>query len=467
MDCSRADLGRILQESAINPYHGLNGTDYFWADHQGVSPTGESALHRFLAFHTTSKEALEEFLHAAARSGRIDVAALLHQPNHAGATALHVALHRNSWHVAGIVDTLLHAAPRLAVTPMHCGTFPLHVVTGHSLTINSAVFGALLRAAPGVATEQDVHGDTPLSLLYQNVLRFRWARAWELQGQPPPDYDTLMSCSRSSRLQKKDLSCMTIIAPDQFLDCALQLLEAAANRTGTGSDYNNNNNTNNNTCCSRLTWHSICATDRCPPLLIRMLLHQLCFQQQQQQQHGDIPAAASSSSSSSLIRRHFRERDAQGRLPLHCAAAAQATRCLPGATTQTTTTTVMELVLTAFPAAASVSDGSGRLPLHWAVANPTLQEEKKQQQQQHNQGVLRSPLKAVLALARTFPASLTVPDPETGLYPVLQLAATGSDIMSVDDDDDDEANDNDGVMDVLYRLLHTNPSVCNYHRQSV
>lgn len=456
MDCARADLGRILHESAINPCHCLNGADYFRADQQGLTPTGETALHRFLAFHTTSREALADFLNAAAASNRVDVAALLHHRNRAGATALHVALHRNSWHVAGIVDLLLQVAPQLAVTPMHCGTYPLHVLTGQSLTINSTVFAVLLQAAPSVATEQDVHGDTPLSLLYKNVLRFRWARAWELQGQPPQGFDT--GSSSSSRLQKKDLSCMTIIAPDQFLECSLQLLEASAQHS-----HNNNSNHNHprNKCCSWLTWHSICATDRCPPLLIRMLLHQILFQQQQEQ--GDTPACAASS-----VRRPFRERDARGRLPLHWAATAQAvsTRFLPSDCAPQHRT-VLELVLTAFPAAASVPDGAGRLPLNVAVSNPTLLGIAGENNNSKSVAV-RSPVKAVMALARTFPASLAVPDPETGLYPVLQLAATGSDIMSVDGDDDDaDADNEDGVMDVLYRLLHTNPSVCNYHRQSI
>lgn len=281
---------------------------------------------------------------------------------------------------------------------------------------------------------------------------------------------------------------MTIIPPKQFLEGARQLLLAAHPDQTT------------------VTWHHICATDRCPPLLIRMMLQQqlhlhlptLSSRQcttaaEDEQNYSDDDdrltfAASTTTRSCRQLRTWFQKRDAQGRLPLHWAAMAQAvsttTRC-------SGTATVVELILAAHPAAAAVMDATGRFPLHYAVANRTLVQVVVPQQRQGRGGKrsahtnnVRHPLKAIGALARTYPTALTVPDPVTFLYPVLQLAAsmeedkskstnTGSKLSKIPRDDvkkeeeeDDEYDDfvDYVAMDVLYRLLLAHPDVCCYHR---
>lgn len=434
MDYSRLRLDRIMQVAASQKHCTADGKDNL----RFVGEGGETFFHSLLALHTTS-EVIQEHLRRKSdiqeeegdvsseenHSAQANHSWLLNQDK-SGATVLHVAIHRNSWHLSKIVKMLLLACPELVSTPMICGTYPLHVLTGQTLTIPSQVFQQILQAAPYLASAQDRNGDTPLSLLYKNVLRFRWARNWELMGQAPPEYTQPNNSSSISTgvLSHKDLSTMTIIAPTEYLDYSIQLLEACHNQKN-----------------KNLSWHTICATDRCPPLLVRMLLHQL-----HSQHHGD----------SFLCRRQiFRDRDKNGRLPLHYAAKAEAvsTRLLPLDCSQRHWT-VVEIILSALPAAASIMDNTGRLPLHYAVANTTLVVDNESDVDR------RDPLKAVLSLARTCPTALSVPDPVTRLYPVLRLA-------SLMDATNHESNMGGHQLDVLYRLLRANPSICKYHLANV
>jgi len=515
MDASRAHLSRLVQAAAMHRHEYNNnagGGDsvgsyyYYRADCSGKGEGGDTtprylppvpALHRLVALHTTTAASLDEFLDKQQQQSR-----RIHQQHHnilfqqdeAGATALHVALHRNSWHCGDLVRTMLLRASNgrhLAATPMQHGrTYPLHVVTGQSLTIDPNVFDLLLAAAPQVAACQDALGDTPLSLLYQNVLRFRWAREWE-QGRQCRNHRrdsyysdgssssynnggaaaaAASSPSTSTTVTHKDLSCMTIIAPDQFLDCALRLVEAQQQaqqhahnildrETGAPDccQYNNNK--------QQLSWHAICATDRCPPLLIRMLLHQQLWLDC----NDNSCSSNSNSASSSLV---FRECDENGRLPLHCAAAAQAVSCLHlPADCARQHQTVLELVLAAYPNAATVADRTGRWPLHYAVSNPSLMVYGKDDSRPEDDADVQkfgssssSHLQAVLLLARTYPTALTVPDPVTGLYPVMQLAATLRGKAATAEEEDTTTTSELGV---LYQLLHSNPSVCNFHLEGV
>ena len=122
--------------------------------------------------------------------------------NRMGATALHIAVWRNSWHAGDVVELLLHANPEeskeggegvtssltptpppplsLASIPMRCGAYPLHVACGlPHLTLRSEILRSLLDADPTLAFAEDVNGDNPLSILWKNVLRYRWARSAE------------------------------------------------------------------------------------------------------------------------------------------------------------------------------------------------------------------------------------------------------------------------------------------------
>lgn len=224
---------------------------YYFLDQAGKSSRhGDTALHRLLALHAPPS-AVHNYLHHAAQHRQqllatvtssstcttnytdgdddndtqqsrydndsdvnISVAVyadyshvtvsppMLCDGNDCGVTALHVAVHRNSWHVVEFVDCLLHAFPTLASTPMkESKTYPLHIVMGHNITIQESVFYSLIQADPAVAAKQDYRGDTPLSLLWKNNLRFRWARAWELFNTVP-DYTT------------GDLSWITVISPE-------------------------------------------------------------------------------------------------------------------------------------------------------------------------------------------------------------------------------------------------------------
>jgi len=65
----------------------------------------------------------------------------------------------------------------------------------------------------------------------------------------------------------------------------------------------------------------------------------------------------------------------------------------------------------------------------------------------------------VLALACAHPAALSVPDPATGFYPVVQWAAQMQQQRPTDNSSTTCNADDDDNLDVLYRLLHTQPSV--------
>jgi hypothetical protein len=238
MDLAHAELIRILApqnlhawavrdegNTSSSEHHANKIADkdhrYYFLDQAGNSSHGDTALHRLLALHTTPPAAVHNFLHHAAQhrqmlartvtttdtqpqheneddeddDGKVSSSIYSHltarppspcDPNNYGVTALHVAVHRNSWHVVKVVDCLLQACPALASMPMMPSqTYPLHVVMGHNLTIQESVLHSLLNADPAVAGQQDSRGDTPLSLLWKNVLRFRWARAWDVNGVVP------------------------------------------------------------------------------------------------------------------------------------------------------------------------------------------------------------------------------------------------------------------------------------------
>jgi hypothetical protein len=480
MDLAHAELTRILSPQNLHAWavkdeaissssshlkHDDNKTvdqdahRYYFLDQAGNSSHGDTALHRLLALHATPPAAVHNFLQHAAQHRQLlatttentdndtepqhdgddeddDANASLYShltaipsspcnSNDHGVTALHVAVHRNSWHVVSIVDCLLQACPVLASMPMiHTNTYPLHVVMGHNLTIQESLLHSLIAADPTVAAKQDSRGDTPLSLLWKNVLRFRWARAWEVNGVVP-------------LCQKGDLSSwMTVISPDQFRDYALTMIAAVC-----GKEEN-------------ITWLDVCRTNRCPPLLIRILLEQ---RKQLPHPTGGCDCQIHHVEGSLL------DVDEVGRLPLHLAAAAdpvQLDLVLPEVASQLTT--VVELVLQNYPPAAAVVDCTGRLPLHYLLSATTAT----------GNSVAPS---ALLALVKAYPEALTIQDPVSGLYPAQQLAVCSSDCSdssptttststSTSTTKDMDANAAFTETNVVYSLLRTCPDVVTYYR---
>lgn len=226
------DWSRERQETSENTASQKNEIDniqsYYFIDRLGLNDYGDTSLHRILAMHAPSS-AVQVFLrqmntHQDILNHRDQISQeqsnfyrdlplppSLDQRNHKGVTPLHVAIYRNSWHVKDIVRLLLESQAdyvangrHLASIPMKCGSYPLHVMCGHNLTIKIDVLSSLLRAAPHVAIEEDINGDNPLSLLWKNVLRFRWAVSLE-QGRNDISYID------------GGLSWMAVITPGRFI----------------------------------------------------------------------------------------------------------------------------------------------------------------------------------------------------------------------------------------------------------
>jgi len=367
---ARSELSQIPLEHQQGDDH-----KYYFRDRRGRDGNGDSSFHRLMALHAPPAAIVNFLRHMAAHQRELilsdsdddsegdtaysdlpDPLSLLSQDDR-GCTPLHVAVHRNSWQVDVATRMILEKFPVLASVPMHCGSYPLHVAMGHSMTIHPAVVDALVRADPSVCWREDCRGDTPLSLLWKNVLRFRWARQWEVDGIVP--------CRIES---SGDLSWMTMIAPDQFRDYALRLVHPFADG------------------CA-VTWHTVCGTPRCPPLLVRLLLEP---------------------DQSGYVKGGLYDRDDRGRLPLHCAAGAASVTCdfLPDSVRRGAPT-VLELLLDAAPSAASSPDASGSLPLHYALRRSS-----------------DLPIESdLIALIQAYPDALRFPDPVTNLYPAQQLAS--------------------------------------------
>lgn len=326
--------------------------------------------------------------------------------NEKGVTVLHIALYRNSWHVEKIVELLLTASKMhlsnsgqsktgLASIPMEGGSYPLHIWCGHSLTIRTRVISSLVEADPDVVVKADIHGDNPLSLLWKNVLRFRWATCIE-QGKKNVD------CIDG------DDSWMTVISPQQFMQYSLIMIR--------GHHVSNTESKDN------VSLHTICAMPNCPPLLLRLAM--IPKYKQMFRVCGDV----------GLLDEH-------GMLPLHHAASKPAvnSKFLPAQLQENGIKNVIELLLDAYPEGARVVDIFGRLPLHYALENQCIQVE------------------AILALVRVFPESLRFRDPNSNLYPFVQAAVTTNSADwggTTTRFDDDESN-----VCISYRLLRQCPDV--------
>jgi hypothetical protein len=183
--------------------------------------------------------------------------------------------------------------------------------------------------------------------------------------------------------------------------------------------------------------------NRCPPLLIRLLL-------EQQRKQFELQSLGSLADS-----------DDAGRLPLHLAAAADPVKLnfvLPEVASKLTT--VVELVLQSYPPAATVVDLTGRLPLHYLLFSQCGHHDS------HGSQATVTP-STVLALVRAYPEALLVQDPVSGLYPVQQLACSSDISNNSSSHLEDDANNLSMTIretNLVYRLLRACPDVVNYHR---
>lgn len=372
--------------------------EYCVLSKMGVNRFGDTALHHMLALHAPPS-AIQAFLNhldrhrhlllleqypGQARNHRPRTTSVAHsedisssmcflyqelpppprldQANLKGVTALHVAVHRNSWHAKEVVKILLEYESSLASIPMHCGSYPLHILCGHNVTIRLEVLRALLEADPTIVLRDDKNGDNPLSLLWKNVLRFRWASSME-QGET-------VEC------HPKDPSWMNVITPDRYVEYSLLLIQAARSCSiqSKGSRYYDKT--------KPVTLHEVCGMARCPPLLARIVLaHPSCVNGTTSSTLGDF-----------------------GMLPIHRAVCAVPVteRFVPH---DIALTSVIELLLLSNPNSAAIVDGCGRLPLHHALEHGRISEPD------------------LLHVLRAYPEALRVRDPITLLYPFMMVAA--------------------------------------------
>ena len=373
MELARAELSRIVGYQ--NPYswsvdsnETVSGQHkYYFLDRDGVNEHGDTCLHRLLALHaspavvTNFLTLLKEHWHiwnqhvengsSLGRFSGLPAPCRIDQANKKGVTALHVTIYRNSWHVDEVAKELIKCCPQLTSMKMSpCGSYPLHVACGHSITIREEVLIVLLEADGQVAWKEDCEGDNPLSLLWKNVLRFRWARRWEEEDIVPVAF-------------KGDLSWMTVIAPSQYLDYSLAILEGAYGRT-------------------HLDWNDACGFPRCPPLLIKMLL------QEPTRLRGSLTTPSQ-----------------DHKYPLHHAAGS-----LPVVYNNVhqmvinKAKSLVELILNATKGSSSnIRDQAGRFPLHYACHNKAAE--------------------TLLILASAHPEALRALDPLTGMFPLQQVAS--------------------------------------------
>jgi hypothetical protein len=300
--------------------------------------------------------------------------ASIRRQNCFGGTALHVAVYRNSIHVDKMIriltafdrreneysnDTSVLSSSSLASIPMKCGSYPLHILTGQNMTINETALQVLVDIDPSVVLKEDMYGDNPMSLLWKNTLRFRWAISI-MEGAPYIDY-----------IDKCAPSWMTIITPWNYIRCSLLMIRAALFKKENDS----------------LTLHELCSLPRCPPMLI--ILTMLPDYKADVRVEGSVYSL-----------------DKDGRLPLHHAAKSASVhyKCVPDHLRKTSHRSLVSLLLDKFPDSVAVKDNLGRLPLHYALENVCMQE--------HD----------LLSMVELHPASLKVQDPVSGLYPFMLAA---------------------------------------------
>lgn len=397
--------------------------------------SGDSALHWFLGTHapTSAVENVLEMMNRSENSMEDDGGGEsfhetrpIRSRTARGATPLHVAAYRNSWYVESIVNLLTDSKyskdTGLASIPMSCGSYPLHVLCGHNATINENVLKQLLKADPSVVWKEDKNGDNPFSLLWKNVLRFRWATSKE-KGLK----DTLDGLDGG-------LSWMTIIGPDKFLSYCLQMMRAFRNVTDLSKSKDQN----------EWSIHELCRIPRCPPLLLRLALTK-----EYARKFGISGDAFSL--------------DEYGMLPIHHAVQFLAAdeRFVPQYL-KGKLKSVVEILLDEYPESVMVTDIFYRLPLHYALESGRLEQ------------------RILLKMIQLYPDSIRVQDPVSGLFPFM-LASSSSrlEVPRKDYDHNHDDDDCDGkgscslnsrewkqhILPMSFLLLQMCPEVVKYQYQ--
>jgi len=293
-------------------------------------------------------------------------------------TALHVAVYRNSLHADKIAKLLLNwdrssneylasdeetTVVSLASIPMICGSYPLHILTGQNLTINEDLLETLLYADSSIPFKDDVNGDNPISLLWKNTLRFRWAIS-VMEGATFIDY-----------IDNNDCSWIAVITPHQFIEFSLLMAGAA---------LRNQKKSGNTSRTSVNKIHDLYRIPRCPPMLLRLLR---------------------SPEYNALFGVHGTAYtfDDHGMLPIHHAVQNPPVtyKFVPSSLKLHREKSLVEMLLEENPGGVRVADDTGRLPLHYALDIGCLLE------------------RDLLALIRLYPGSLRIRDPITGLLPFM------------------------------------------------
>lgn len=304
-----------------------------------------------------------------------DIFSTFYDQDSNGVTPLHIATYRNSLHAHKIANFLLNFdhAPNeyakdisMASIPMRCGSYPLHILTGQNLTIKEELLETLLRADPSIPFKDDVNGDNPISLLWKNTLRFRWAIS-VMNGATFIDY-----------IKKDDCSWMAIITPHQFIQYSLRMAGAALQH----QNFQQNSGRE-----SVNTIHDLCRIPRCPPMLFRLL------------QSPEYKAQFGIQGSAYSI-------DEQGMLPIHHVVQTPPVtyRFVPAFLESQCKKSLVEMLLEEYPESVKIADHNGRLPLHYALESGCVSE------------------RDLMLLIQLYPDSLRIEDPKNGLLPFMLVS---------------------------------------------
>ena len=512
MNQAAADLHRILRHIATD-HHGSNGdftidslfyfktadgyqgyVPYYFFDKHGVEECyGTSSLHRLAAMHCPG-HVVEDFLqHACHHRQLLDITGSNHyqqsRPPHtilcvdppriggqtakAGATALHVAVCRNSWYVEETTRILLrayddeqhllvrrgvlqpHEVRSLASIPMASGSLPLHVVCGMHTTVRRDLLTALLDADPTAAIRDDSNGDNAFSLLWKNVLQFNWARRMERGDRPIAFLD---NCAESLPTWQ------TIIGRDEYWKQSIIMLRSVLQETTTKRQSKGENTAER--CSStgsldvdmmeedQIKLHHIAAIPRCPSLLIRMALASCKFRSQlseADEEDGMLPlhhAARADPYTTNYL--PFPQS-----VPISCDSLADkanaenipSTDCFGGYKGESSSSlclnleSTLNIVCAIYPNAAAIMDRSGRLPLHLALRSGKTWNAEIQ------------------TLFDAHPEGLSRADPRTGLLPFMTAAVAEKDLDNESMITNEGKNKEQDMFTTSFLLLRKKPEV--------